>query len=996
MKSFWPVFSFITLIFILFPLFGKAEGTKQILLTELGHGKIQVNSSFSPFAWYSSSGTSGNANYRLNIHIENVGETIHYGFGDPLNNNDQTITDVQYRIKDPNGNIVVGPTALPLTGAGYINSFAEAVNGPSAIVGGTGYSGLSYSPLMTGDYFIEFNFSTGWPFGNDRCKFRYFDITVGSAGNMAIDGRVWSKAWQMTADNQAPPASQYTFWGKLFVYSDDGIVTSVDFNGMEPYVFAVSCNPWGCYNTGNFNNDRRSVAGNHTLTQYKIFLNDPDINAYPTGVLGTVVPPIVVTPSCTGVSTIEVEVTKDGNMDILLNLNPDPGIQPEDVQLSETVYTGTNTIIWDGLNGLGQPVPNGTTFEIIITYINGLTNLPIYDVEQNPAGFIIELHRPTGTVPPVFWDDALVGGGQNFDGCTFVPPSTGCHTFGYSVGNNRTVNTWWYAVTSESPPVVFTELREPLSQGNITGTDALCPGTTGQQYWVNLEPNSDSTVWSYSGTGANITVIDDTTISVDYANNATSGNLTVYGYNADCGTGSIASVKAITIHPAPIVSLANFTPVCIDLPPFALAGGTPAGGAYTIAGVPVTTFDPAAYGAGSTQIYYTYTDPGTSCTADDHKPQVVNPLPVVTLPSQNPICVNETPIILTGGNPANGFYSGTGVSNDSIFDPGTAGAGTHEIVYTFTDGSGCTNSDTNTIVVYPLTPVDLPAFNSMCINAAPVTLTSGTPIGGTYSGPGVNAGVFNPALAGVGTFEIVYTYVDANTCTNADTSSITVDPLPGIAGMITGPDTLCQGLLSVAYTTTPINDATSYDWEIVPTTAGTIIGTTTSILINFSGSYVGSAQITVKGINNCGEGAVSLPSDLEIKPNPVASFSRCFDSVTTTTAQPIVLKGGIPLNGTYTGQGITSGILYPALTGGGVHTITYTYINEYNCSDDAATTITIQTPMAWNCGDLLTDIRDGQEYATIQIGSQCWMAANLNYGNDTAPSPQLLIPFTVI
>lgn len=34
----------------------------------------------------------------------------------------------------------------------------------------------------------------------------------------------------------------------------------------------------------------------------------------------------------------------------------------------------------------------------------------------------------------------------------------------------------------------------------------------------------------------------------------------------------------------------------------------------------------------------------------------------------------------------------------------------------------------------------------------------------------------------------------------------------------------------------------------------------------------------------------------------------------------------------------------------------------------------------FNCGDSLVDVRDGRKYATVQIGNQCWMAQNLNYG----------------
>jgi uncharacterized protein (TIGR02145 family) len=35
----------------------------------------------------------------------------------------------------------------------------------------------------------------------------------------------------------------------------------------------------------------------------------------------------------------------------------------------------------------------------------------------------------------------------------------------------------------------------------------------------------------------------------------------------------------------------------------------------------------------------------------------------------------------------------------------------------------------------------------------------------------------------------------------------------------------------------------------------------------------------------------------------------------------------------------------------------------------------------FNCGDTLVDSRDGRNYTTVQIGSQCWMSQNLNYGN---------------
>ncbi|MEW6469766.1 MAG: M4 family metallopeptidase [Bacteroidota bacterium] len=72
-------------------------------------------------------------------------------------------------------------------------------------------------------------------------------------------------------------------------------------------------------------------------------------------------------------------------------------------------------------------------------------------------------------------------------------------------------------------------------------------------------------------------------------------------------------------------------------------------------------------------------------------------------------------------------------------------------------------------------PVD-----TACINTPAFVLAGGSPSGGTYSGPGVSGGVFDPSVAGIGTHTITYTYTDVNGCTGTATQTIYVDACAGI------------------------------------------------------------------------------------------------------------------------------------------------------------------------------------------------------------------------
>ena len=103
---------------------------------------------------------------------------------------------------------------------------------------------------------------------------------------------------------------------------------------------------------------------------------------------------------------------------------------------------------------------------------------------------------------------------------------------------------------------------------------------------------------------------------------------------------------------------------------------------------------------------------------------------------------------------------------------------------TYTDSlvtsGGCDSIATLVLSVETLPAVSFTFPDSFCSNGSSVVLTGGSPAGGTYSGTGVSAGSFNPAVAGVGSWVITYSYTDTSGCGGSDSLTFIVHTCLGI------------------------------------------------------------------------------------------------------------------------------------------------------------------------------------------------------------------------
>ena len=265
-------------------------------------------------------------------------------------------------------------------------------------------------------------------------------------------------------------------------------------------------------------------------------------------------------------------------------------------------------------------------------------------------------------------------------------------------------------------------------------------------------------------------------------------------FTPDAGQCAQPTQMTIDVNPLPAINISAVSPLCATDAPITLTA-TPAGGTFSGNGVTGTNFDPSLAGPGMHTITYDYTDPNTGCsnsgniTIEVQDCGCANP-PVVDAGADQSACADAASFNLTAtvtNAPGGSWSGGAGVftpdanSLTVTYVPDAAEIAAGSVTLTFTsedpDGAGpcLPASDDVVLTINALPVVSAGSYGPLCLNDAAISLT-GSPAGGTFSGPGVSNGMFDPALVGsAGMITITYDYTDPQTgCSNSATTTIEV------------------------------------------------------------------------------------------------------------------------------------------------------------------------------------------------------------------------------
>lgn len=346
------------------------------------------------------------------------------------------------------------------------------------------------------------------------------------------------------------------------------------------------------------------------------------------------------------------------------------------MSLTAATVAGATSYTWT-VSGTATILSGQGTNAITMTDVAGVNTVSV--TATSPCGTSAPTTL-TYTVNPTPVAGISVPSATVCEGSAVTMTGSGTGTYAWSSGGTGTTET-----VTVSAQTTYT----------LTVTNAGCSGTATQTIMTNPNP--------VVNLGPDMNECDMATLDAQHAgstylwsNSATtqtlmvmsSGTYSVVVTDANGCTG--ADEVMVTITASPVVNLGSDFSAC-DV---AVLDAQNAGSAYLWSdNSTAQTLTVTASGT-----YSVVVTAANGCSTSDQVTATINASPVVTgSAAMNFVCVGE-PTVQLFESPAGGSWSGNGVFGNT-FEPDTAGAGTHDLVYTYTDSVGCTGIDTISITV---------------------------------------------------------------------------------------------------------------------------------------------------------------------------------------------------------------------------------------------------------------------------------------------------------
>lgn len=331
------------------------------------------------------------------------------------------------------------------------------------------------------------------------------------------------------------------------------------------------------------------------------------------------------------------------------------------------------------------------------------------------------------------------GGGSSYTGGV----TNGTTTPGVQSGNG--VVTITYSTSSSLPPA-------PTS---FFGNNATCPGDT-----LTFSTNVAGAI-SYTWTAPQAWTLlsgqgNDTAVFIA---GATSDTIFVFATNS-CGDGP-AGYYIASVYSAPVViDLGADTAICGTS---VLLTADPG---FTYLWNDMSTAQTLL--ASSSGQYSVEATSINGCTGRDTVNIILNTPPVVNLGADTAFC--GTSLLLDAGVASAYMWNDMSTAQQLT----ATASGTYFV--TVTDANGCEASDSIDVTLNPFPVVTAGAAVTMVCIADDSVMLTGSPAGGVWnSSPCISNGMFVPSMCPAGTYDLVYTYTDVNSCSAMDTVTITSD-----------------------------------------------------------------------------------------------------------------------------------------------------------------------------------------------------------------------------